>query len=300
MVDFKKIMERNRMATKKNSKAIELGTKSDALTTTTSKDAAALAVRKLEDLFEQQAGAGMETMDAKDLAIPRISLLQSGSPQVKKSEGAYIKGAEEGDFYENVTNSILAKGEQGLIIIPVSYRRAHIEWVPKEKGGGFVQDHGADSSILAKTHKGEKGGDLLANGNQIVTTAEYYVYVLDSKGQNPRQAVISLASTQLKKAKKLNSLLSSISLERKNGQGRYTPPMFYSAFDLVSVPESNDKGSWMGWSFSRRCNTAELPNGAQIALDAAQFHKAVSSGAVRVADPVEGGTVVDAGDDNSL
>ena len=47
----------------------------------------------------EDAGTASENMTADDMLIPRLRILQSGSPQVKKSEGAYIKGAEEGCAY---------------------------------------------------------------------------------------------------------------------------------------------------------------------------------------------------------
>ena len=47
--------------------------------------------------FIQDAGAGLETIDKDDLALPFLKLLQSGSDETKKKHANYVEGAEAGD-----------------------------------------------------------------------------------------------------------------------------------------------------------------------------------------------------------
>ena len=63
-----------------------------------------IANAELDAMLMEDAGAGTEFMNKDDFAIPRISILQSGSDQVKKSSGGYIQGAEEGMFFDNISN----------------------------------------------------------------------------------------------------------------------------------------------------------------------------------------------------
>jgi hypothetical protein len=247
-----------------------------------------LTKEQVEALLVADEGAGSENIGAKDMAIPRISILQKGSPQCDKAEGAYIKGAEPGDFYDNVANKVFAKGEEGFLLVPVSYRRANLEWITKKQGGGFVADHGSDDSILSKCTKNADNQMILPNGHEVVTTAEYFCIVLFQDATiPPAQAVISMAKTQLKKARKLNTMIQSLMIDRPNGQGRFNPAMFYSTFAVTTVPESNDKGSWMGWNITRHGDTMLLHDGQEIYLAARQFREAVSSGDVKVANPTE-------------
>ena len=51
--------------------------------------------------------SGFEEVTADDLAIPFIRLLAQLSPQLQKQEGAYVKGAEAGDFYNTTTGGTL-------------------------------------------------------------------------------------------------------------------------------------------------------------------------------------------------
>ena len=66
------------------------------------KEEAALPAMMAES-FAADAGSGFENADKDSYAIPFIKLLQSMSPQCKKSNGAYIQGAEEGMLFNTVT-----------------------------------------------------------------------------------------------------------------------------------------------------------------------------------------------------
>src|SRR3990167_10124688 len=124
------------------------------------------ALPALQMDFEADAGKGFENADKDAYAIPFLSILQSGSPQCKKSEGAYIKGAEEGMLYDTVTGDIYP-GDVGLSVVPVHYRRAFVEWRNRDEGGGgFGGEHDAaeGAALLRQTTRNDKGQDVLSNG----------------------------------------------------------------------------------------------------------------------------------------
>jgi hypothetical protein len=243
----------------------------------------AIEMADVNALLLATAGIGSENVQRDDLAIPRIAILQSNSPQVKKGDPKKIAGAEEGDFLDNVQQLVLAKGEAGFLFIPAAYRRSNLEWVPQSKGGGFVADHGRDDSILAQCTK--DGNNFFTKaGNEIVATAEFVGIILDNKYNYLGQAAISLAKTQLKKAKKVNTIISTLQVDAGNGR-RVNPAMAYSVFHCTSVPETNDKGSWMGWKFERQGDTIKLPNGVAIFQDAIKLAQAVNAGTINVAAP---------------
>ena len=100
-----------------------------------------------ESILLEDVGAGQEGMGAEDLMIPRLTILQQMSDQVNKRHGSYIDGAEPGMIMDSVSN-VAYDGEQGITVVPISYRRAHIEW--KADRGGLVADHGPDSSCLER------------------------------------------------------------------------------------------------------------------------------------------------------
>lgn len=253
-------------------------------------------------MFEEDAQQGND-FERDDLAIPRISIIQSNSPQVKKAEGKYIKGAEEGDFLETVGNEVFVKGEAGFLFIPVSYRRTEIEWITRKNGGGFVQDHGTNSGILSHCTKDEEtGAMLLKNGNEIVTTAEYIGFAINGDGAIMNVA-ISLTKSNLSTSRQVNTKITTLQVPRANGKGSFNPAIFYSAFRVTSVPKTSKKtgDSYMGWAFSREANTVDLDGGAAIYMAAKSFRESVDSGKVKVAQG-DGGSDdgAPAGDDDSL
>ena len=58
-----------------------------------------------------------------------------------------------------------------------------------------------------------------------------------------------MKSTQLKVSKNWNSIMSGLKLQGKNGL--FTPPMCSHLYNLKTVQQSNDKGTWFGWSVSK-------------------------------------------------
>ena len=93
-------------------------------------------------MFEDDANTGFEDADADAYAIPFLTILQALSPQCNKTEGAYIEGAEQGEFFNPVSEDRF-NGEDGIQIIPVHFKRAFVEWKPRNSSGGFVADHNA-------------------------------------------------------------------------------------------------------------------------------------------------------------
>ena len=74
----------------------------------------------MEAMFAGDAGRGLENVDKDCFAIPFLTILQSGSPQCKKSDGAYIKGAEEGMLFNTVTKDLYDETHR-ILFFPSSF-----------------------------------------------------------------------------------------------------------------------------------------------------------------------------------
>ena len=59
----------------------------------------------LMDIFEENAGAGLQNIGADQMQIPFIRILQALSPQLNKDKPEYIKGASQGDIFNTVTGT---------------------------------------------------------------------------------------------------------------------------------------------------------------------------------------------------
>ena len=222
-------------------------------------------------------GVGLENIGAGDIALPFLMVLQSGSPQVKRGE-EQIEGASEGGIFNTVTQSVY-DGEEGIFVIPCLFKKAYVEWRPREGGGGFVTQYDNDD-ILAKTKRNQKGQDMLENGNIIVATAYHYLLLADPVTSDYQRAVIGMSSTQLKKSRRWNSLMTGLKVPRPDGT-KFTPAMFSHMYKLTTVPESNELGSWSGWHIELfgMVPTTELYQAAK------KFASDLRQGLVREATP---------------
>lgn len=257
---------------------------------TRAEETTAVAAPLDADLLRQDA-ASDPAFQRDDLAIPFLKVLQKASPEVNKRDAAYVKGAEPGDLFNTVTSS-LYKGEAGAVVVPVHYEPSYVEWRPLEQGGGFVKDHGTDDSLMASCVRDAKGRDITPAGNQLVRSALYYVFLVDPETGASEQAAFSLKSTQLKKARKWNSLMAALRVTLDSGE-EIKPAMFYQAYRVSTVPESNDQGDWMGVKMASECPTLQLPRGRELYLAAREFRALVQSGTVKAVPPQQADEVVD-------
>lgn len=203
----------------------------------------------LTTMFEEDAGSGFENADKDSYSIPFLSVLQSGSPQCKKSDGAYIKGAEEGHIFNSVTQEIF-DGEEGLLVVPCHYVRSFVKWAPRNAGGGFLGEFNAADPVVATAVRNAEGQDVLPDGNLLVDTRSHYVLVLDRESGSFAPALISMSSTNVKVSRRWMSVMDGIQMKRGDGSF-FRPAMFSHVYKLTTVPQSNDHGSWYSWKVEK-------------------------------------------------
>ena len=195
------------------------------------------------NLFEADANKGSQNISQEDLALPFLKVLGQLSPEVNKTHGKYVEGAEPGKIINTVTNELYSN----INVIPVFYKRQYIEWADRGVSTGApVAIHEADSDIVSTTTRDKSYKDRLPNGNYLENTANHFVILL---GKSPTTALISMKATQLKVSRKWNSMMMGIKMQGKNGL--FTPPTYSHIYNLKTVQMSNDKGTWFGWDVSK-------------------------------------------------
>lgn len=244
------------------------------------------------------AGHGFEK---GDIAIPFLRVLQSNSPQVKRQNPAYLDGAEEGTFFNTVTQRLM-DGDQGIFFLPVVFQRQATLWWPRETGGpkgekGFVREvpiPEAEKMLKDNTEKNEKGKDVVKEGvhkgQELVFAAMYYGFVAEEDGMFEPVA-FPLTFTQIKKARMWNALIVGARLPNSSGAGTYNPKMYGFAYRITTIPESNAKGSWSGVRITKDRPllqyvagkpTEVFPGGAQLYMAARDFEALMAQGRVKV------------------
>lgn len=238
--------------------------------------------------FAADAGAGMENASQESFAIPFLSVLQKGSPQVDEASGAAIEGAKAGMLFENVTGRMFP-GKEGVLVVPCYYRREFLRWGGRDVGGGFkgaytpeavaeMRTKGTIVDFEGRLYAPEPDGSVNPNkSDRFNDTRGHYVLLIDSQTGAWTEALLSMSSTQIKKSKMLMSALASVKLKNAAGQ-LYTPPTFANYVRLTTVPESNDKGTWFGL----KCELAGQVDRSEIYAAAKAFHANIMRNGVEV------------------
>ncbi len=113
-----------------------------------------------------------------------------------------------------------------------------------------------------------------------------YLVLYQSNAGLFKPAMLSFSSTQLKKARQLNSAIDDFRVTLSNGKS-VKPPMFYRAYSFQAVREANDYGSWFGYSISAHCPIVELPNGTEGYKTAKAFREQVDAGEIDLSRAAE-------------
>lgn len=186
--------------------------------------------------FLQKTGParGFEEVDREDLVVPRLALAQSLSPQKKPSNEKYIKGLEDGDIFNTVTNKIYGKMGGSIRAIPLFYTKSQMLFRPMDQGGG----------ILCISVDGKTGGErhpescLTCPDNQwkdgkhpACSKVGSFVCMLPDYAMD--LIVVSFKSTGIKDAKQWNSL---IRMKQRD--------MFSSIYKLTAITKNKNNNDF--------------------------------------------------------
>ena len=233
-------------------------------------------------LFGNDLQQGFENMTQEDMALPYVRILGQLSAQVNEGDGKYIDGAKPGMIFNNVTNEVF-DGKKGIKVVPCYYKKDYPE--KSDKGdmmAATVAVHLPNSPIV-QTGKREGSKIRLPNGNYLEETAYYYV-LMETKAGGMTPALITMKSSQLSVSKNWNSMMKTIQIP--DGKGGFAiPPMHGVVYNMQSVLQKNDKGSWYGWSVSQNRIMGQADT--SLYLSAKDFRGNVSKGNVQTKADVE-------------
>jgi hypothetical protein len=248
-------------------------TESTAMTKAASKELAAMYA---DAGIEERAGEATENMGQDDYAMPFLALLQSGSPQVKKTDARYIAGAEDGFFFNTVEKTVYDPADDGLVFVPCAYRRSYVEWKPREAGGGFCGEHLPGEE--PKSYPDEKNRDMLENGNELKDTRYWYGYVVNADGTFDA-AVIGMTRTQLRPSKAWVNLTAK-NIWPDGVQRAKEPPMYVWSYKLKTVAQQKDEYSFWNYDITR----GDPVTDPALIKAAMNLHDSVKAGDIRRAD----------------
>ncbi len=234
----------------------------------------------MEQMFQEDAGAGLKNLGADSYSIPFVAILQKGSPQVSRANAKYVKDAQAGQIFNTVSSEIY-DGEEGIEFIPCGCQRLMVRWKSRDSGGGLICQYSADDPMLKKFKRDERGRLYDEETKDIVVDTAYHYGVLVHGGDSfPEFAVISMTSTQLKTSRNWNTIARRIMMRGPGGQ-IFNPPTYSRIYRLTTIGQSKDTFDWFGWKFAISGEVKDV----EIYKICREFAKQVESGEVRVSAP---------------
>lgn len=195
--------------------------------------------------YGEYSGRGYGGTDRDDFMIPFLNLLQSNSPQVKKSHQEYVEGAEESMFLHSVTGELF-DGRKGVLIQPCCTEHRFTEWLPRSQGGGFRGSYPPDHKVVQEARA--KAGDSMRlqheNGNDLVDSYYMYVNLLASvDAEEPEgPCVLAFTSTKIKHYRRAMTRARTI-------KGGDKIPLFAHRLLMKSWQDHNQHGDFQNVEF---------------------------------------------------
>jgi len=178
---------------------------------------------------------GTENITTNDIKFPALRLAQAMSPEVKRADPAYLAGLREGELFNSITRQVYGEEPVHLVIVNQLGHR-NVEFDPDDRNvvlAGDIPDDDPRCDFTFQTIDG-----VQKRIKPRATRFYDYLVLLIREGVDPELMTLSLKSTQLKKAKVLNSQLKLSKL-----------PTFAHLFKATPVPEHKGANSWYGWRF---------------------------------------------------
>lgn len=193
------------------------------------------ALAEIPDYLRKAPGEqrlGNENVTQGDIIVPRLAICQSMSPERKQSNPKFIKGLEEGMYFNTVTKQIYGRF---LRVIPAHYYKSRILWAGEkgELGGGMKC-----SSRDAVTGVGDPGGQCASCpfavfGEDCNLFMNFPVLVVREDGSVDMSEIViaSFKSLGLKTAKHWNTLVNIRNADR-----------FAGVYKLMTVEDHRESG----------------------------------------------------------
>ena len=235
--------------------------------------ATSVVASELDKMLEADAGVGLENITTDDMQIPFIRIIQALSPQLQKDDPLYIKGAEQGDIFNTVSQEVY-KQDEGVIVVPAFFEKKFLEFQLRSSGGGFVRELAADDKDIAMTNR-EGTIEMLPNGNELVRTHQHLVIAMSADG-TIAPSVLDMKKTQLKVSRRWNTLKNSARLP-----SGALMPIYGTAWQLTTVLEANDQGKWFNYKLDRINDVT--PEIEKMMLEARNMYQGVAKGEVKMA-----------------
>jgi len=219
------------------------------------------------------SGKGAEEIKSDDVSTPILKILHQLSPECNSRSAKHVEGADPGMIYSNSFGQPI-DGAKGIDVIVAHTQTRYPEW--QEMGDSPSAPVGTHLTPPADAKEEMRGIKYrLSNGNYIEKTMYFFVIAMVDGG--PRKAVITMRSSNLTPARKLNDLISNLSMTDEKGS--FQPAAYSAMFKLQTAEKIAGDKTWHIYkpSLVRMLDVSDQKD-ASLYQMGQEFHQQVSSG----------------------
>lgn len=203
----------------------------------------------------------------EQMTTPFLNVLQALSKAVTRGDAEYVVGAQPGMLFNTVTKEVF-DGEKGVNLILSTFKESYIEWVPRNKGGGYVAEYDAVMGSQIKTLLDpdfksiiQPGSAYGTPGNVLSLTHTRLGAIVSDELSTWSPIVLSMADSAIKVSKNLNSRHKLIewtnpTTGEPGATGRCPMPLIM--WTVKTITRKNDNGTWFTWDFNKKAFLYEL------------------------------------------
>ena len=192
-----------------------------------------------EVVAKNSANRGNENVTAKERIIPRLRLLQQGSPEIKKARDEYINGAEEGMWHNSATGEVFTS----LYVINLYFRVEYVVFDDSTFGaegfiGAFATENEAQAFIDSTDTEDlerKKGKTPVINESH-----NHFVMVIGEDGEPAGVARLDCIKSRIKRSSIWNTQIAEHS---RVGDG-VTADRFATVWLVRSFLDKSGANSW--------------------------------------------------------
>jgi hypothetical protein len=246
-------------------------------------------------MMEGDAARHQQTFRIHDLSIPRLTVLQDLSPQVKERDAAYVPGARPGLIHNSVAKWVVPS----IDFVPARYVVRYLAWRPRPVGGlidGTLTEDQVKTNFKPDgfgtwtgfiTKKLRRDAEPEAIRVEVKETPEWIGMVRPTPAEGEpggewTRCAVSFGSSKAKVAKDMNSIIE-MAVQRRPDGTKFTPASFWHQFRLDTAIESSGTDEYFNYRPTHLGLTKD-PRFLEVIEDARKLKEAVDRGEVDVVD----------------
>jgi hypothetical protein len=237
-----------------------------------------------DDDFFAEGGGGLSRLPAVRLSHP-LRAYHSGALQGASEKSREVPARCGAGDVRQLGDSQAVQRREGFLVIPGGFGHSYMAWRPNNAGPAY--DMGDDPTKVQRIDAERQGKRIDSEGNELTDALQYSPYSGRPRDSNEWEAaVLNFSGSQAKQGSRMgyhDQQSHGAPVGHPEAGQLFRPSMWFYSYKITTVPESNDKGSWYGFSIEEGPKVKDLPNGRRSSVAASELRKRIEANEVKAA-----------------